>query len=315
MNEMNGTETFVLETIESFDAARLKIVVGIATSGRREILSHTIGLLARQTRLPDYLIVCPANSDDVDASVLARFPAPTAIVTGALGSSAQRNRILFEAIDADIVVFFDDDYFGCIDYLARIEQLFTDNPDVVAATGRPLEDGATGPGLSVEHALAAVSNAKEQPPGVAIEATYGAYGCNMAFRLHPVRNYAVLFDENLPLYGWQEDIDFSRSLAPHGRIVQYEALRGVHLGNKRGRTSGVRFGYSQVANPVYLVKKGTLSSAYARPMVIRNIFANLLRFFWPEAWVDRKGRLRGNILALIDIARGRVTPSRILTLR
>lgn len=305
----------MVETMESMEPTRLKIVVGIATSGRREILSLTIGLLARQTRLPDHLVVCPASADDVDASILADFPASTAIVTGALGSSAQRNQILSEATDADVVIFFDDDYFACDDYLARIEQLFADNVDIVAATGRPLEDGATGPGLTVEHAQAVVSRAQQLPPGRAIAATYGAYGCNMAFRLSPVRTYAVRFDENLPLYGWQEDIDFSRSLAAHGRIVQYEALRGVHLGNKRGRTSGVRFGYSQVANPIYLVRKGTLSSEYARPMVVRNILANLLRFFWPEAWVDRKGRLRGNILALIDIASGRVTPRRILTLR
>lgn len=307
--------TPMAETIASADATRPNIVVGIATSGRREILSLTIGLLARQTRLPDYLVICPASLDDVDASVLVDFPAPAAIVTGALGSSAQRNRILSEATDADVVVFFDDDYFTCNDYLARIEQLFSDHPDIVAATGRPLEDGATGPGLSVAHAQAVVDSAQQLPPGGAIEATYGAYGCNMAFRLGPVRAHAVLFDENLPLYGWQEDIDFSRSLAEYGRIVQYQALRGVHLGNKRGRTSGVRFGYSQVANPIYLVRKGTLSSDYARPMVVRNILANLLRFFWPEAWVDRKGRLKGNILALLDVARGRVTPRRILTLR
>ena len=34
-------------------------------------------------------------------------------------------------------------------------------------------------------------------------------------------------------------------------------LRGVHLGNKRGRVSGLRFGYSQIANPIYLLQKGT----------------------------------------------------------
>jgi GT2 family glycosyltransferase len=305
----------MMEAIESTNAIRPKIVAGIATSGRRDILSLTIGLLAAQTRLPDRLIICPASSEDVDETVLAGFPAPTAVVTGALGSSAQRNRILSETTNADIVVFFDDDYFACNDYLAQIEQLFTNNTDVVAATGRPLEDGATGPGLSVAHAREVIGNAQEHPPGRTTEPTYGAYGCNMAFRLRPIHAHALLFDENLPLYGWQEDIDFSRSLAPYGRIVQYEALRGVHLGNKRGRTSGVRFGYSQVANPVYLVKKGTLSPGYARPMVVRNILANSLRFFWPEAWVDRKGRLKGNLLALIDIARGRITPRRILTLR
>jgi hypothetical protein len=46
----------------------------------------------------------------------------------------------------------------------------------------------------------------------------------------------------------------------------------------------------------------------------RNIAANIARSFFPEPWVDRKGRLKGNLLALIDIARGRDSPGRILQL-
>ncbi|AZO77314.1 hypothetical protein B5U98_17255 [Bosea sp. Tri-39] len=36
------------------------------------------------------------------------------------------------------------------------------------------------------------------------------------------------------------------------------ALRGVHRAVKRGRTSGLRVGYSQIANTVYLARKGTM---------------------------------------------------------
>jgi hypothetical protein len=91
-------------------------------------------------------------------------------------------------------------------------------------------------------------------------------------------------------------------------------LRGVHLGAKGGRTSGVRFGYSQIANPVYLVRKGTVSGRFAWSLMGRNLVANLAKSLWPEPWIDRKGRLKGNILGLIDWALGRISPMRILQL-
>jgi hypothetical protein len=144
-----------------------------------------------------------------------------------------------------------------------------------------------------------------------IRPDYGAYGCNMVFRLAPVHTHNVIFDENLPLYAWQEDIDFSRQMANWGRVVRAEALTGVHLGVKRGRTSGVRFGYSQVANPIYLMRKGTVSLSYGGKTMVKNVLANVARAFRPEAHVDRVGRLKGNMLALFDLLRGRLHPQRI----
>jgi len=38
------------------------------------------------------------------------------------------------------------------------------------------------------------------------------------------------------------------------------------------------------------------------------------RSFHPEPWIDRKGRLKGNLLALVDMAIGRISPHRILQL-
>jgi GT2 family glycosyltransferase len=238
------------------------------------------------------------------------------VPTGAKGSSAQRNTILDVLADADVVVFFDDDFFPVCDYLEQVERLFSDHPDVVAATGRPIEDGVKGPGLSVEHGLRLVSEApRAVPTATTLTDTFGTYGCNMAFRLSVVREHAFRFDENLPLYGWQEDIDFSSRMAPYGRVVSSSALRGVHLGNKPGRTSGLRFGYSQVANPIYLVRKGTMPPSYASSLVFKNIVANLLRSVWPEPWIDRRGRLAGNALAVADTIMGRVSPRRILQLK
>jgi GT2 family glycosyltransferase len=291
---------------------KLRIAVGIATTGRREVLTRTIDLLAHQTRLPDHLVICPVAPEDMDLASLQRFPAPTLTVGGAKGLPAQRNMILSATRDADIIVFFDDDFFADRSYLASLEKIFAAAADIVAATGFLLADGAHGPGLSIDQGIAIIEALPQSPAGDQMIEIYGTYGCNMAFRLETIRTNEILFDENLPLYGWQEDIDFSLRVGRHGRIVKSQMLRGVHLGIKSGRTSGVRFGYSQIANPIYLIRKGTMSWKHAKMLMWRNLAANLIRSFHPEPWIDRKGRLKGNMLALVDMAFGRISPHRIL---
>jgi hypothetical protein len=296
-------------------AEKLDIVVGIATSGRREVLARNIATLADQTRLPDRLVICPAKDEDIDELSLKKFPKPSLVVRGPVGLPAQRNKILSAITNADIVVFFDDDFLADARYIENLERIFVGHSDVVAVTGALIADGARGPGLTVEEGLQLI-HSDTRPLSAAGELTeqYGTYGCNMAFRLKPVIDHGILFDENLPLYGWQEDIDFSLRVRPHGRIVNSAALRGVHLGIKLGRTSGVRFGYSQIANPIYLIRKGSMSWRHAGKLMWRNVAANVARSVFPEPWVDRKGRLKGNVLALIDIVTGRSSPGRILQL-
>jgi hypothetical protein len=109
--------------------------------------------------------------------------------------------------------------------------------------------------------------------------------------------------------------DFSAQVARQGRVIESDSLKGVHLGNKGARASGVRLGYSQIANPIYLIRKGTMSWSYALWLMARNMAANALRLFRPEPWVDRRGRLKGNALALFDMILGRSSPRRILDLR
>jgi GT2 family glycosyltransferase len=289
----------------------LNIVVGIATTGRRDVLARTISVLAEQTRLPDRLVICPVKDVDVDEGSTRAFPKPTLIVRGPVGLPAQRNEILSAITDADVVVFFDDDFFVDRHYIERLERIFVTNTDIVGVTGAPIADGAQGPGLSVEQGLELIRANSDSSSDEIIDG-YGAYGCNMAFRMKPILDHDLRFDEILPLYGWQEDIDFSVRIARYGRIVKATGLRGVHLGIKAGRTSGVRFGYSQMVNPIYLARKGSMSRRHAAKLMSRNIAANLARSLFPEPWVDRKGRLRGNILALLDVLRGIIAPGRIL---
>jgi GT2 family glycosyltransferase len=289
---------------------KLRFAVGIATIGRREMLSETLREIARQTRLPDLLILCPAKPSDIDSGLLQHLPYRTKIIAGGLGSPHQRNAILRETHGFDVIVFFDDDYFPAPNYLANAEDILCREPDVAVCTGTLIEDGINGPGLSPEHARRVIGCAPV-PMSDEVKPEYGAYGCNMVVRLDLVHEHEIAFDEALPQYGWQEDIDFSRQLAAWGRVVRAESLTGVHLGVKRGRTSGIKFGYSQVANPIYLMRKGTVSISFGGQTMVRNLLANVVRSLLPEPYIDRAGRLKGNFLALADLLRGQLHPGRI----
>ena len=57
-----------------------------------------------------------------------------------------------------------------------------------------------------------------------------------------------------------------------------------------------------------------MKNSRALTMMRRNLIANLAKAVKPEPWVDRKGRLWGNTLALFDLIRGRLVPNKILDL-
>ena len=288
-----------------------RIAVGIATSGRAEILGETLRELERQTVRPDRVVVARASPADT-AGLAQSFRIE--LLTAPPGLPSQRNAILAAVDDCDFLLLLDDDFLPAPPYIEEMRAAFATHRDIVVTTGRLLADGARGPGLSVQAARRILVQADIDQTSTPIVPTFNGYGCNMALRLDVVRAHGLRFDERLPLYAWYEDVDFCRRLAPHGRIVKVATCAGVHLGTKRGRTSGIRLGYSQVANPFYLCRKGSYPLTAALRSVARHLAMNGVRALWPEPWVDRRGRLRGNGLALRDLMRGRARPERILDL-
>lgn len=288
----------------------MKIVVAIATTGRPSIAAEALKHLGRQSRAPDATLIVGAEPSDIDAPPdWTRF-----VVAPVKGSGAQRNYALdLIGADFDIVVFIDDDYFPAPDFIEGVERLFSSHPDVVAASGHLIADGVFSPGLTFDEADALIADYRAPREGEYwIRDETGTYGCNMAYRLSAAPH--VRFDDGLPLYAWLEDTDFSAQYGRAGRVVRTNHFAGVHLGVKSGRTSGVRLGYSQIANPFYLVRKGTVTPLFALKLAAGNFFANLAKSLRPEPWVDRRGRLRGNLLAFADLLRGRADPRRVLEL-
>lgn len=294
-------------------AAPLSLAVVVASLGRPDVLAELIEDLRNQTQPPEHILLsvtCEADLPD-----RAKQDQDVTVLVGPKGSCVQRNTAIAHLPEAcDLVLFCDDDYVPSRHMAERLRAFFTANPDLVGASGRLLADGIHGAGISAQTAqeIIAAYDTAEAPPLIPHRDRYGLYGCNMAFRRSAIG--AIRFDERLPLYGWQEDIDFSAQIGRQGRIVSTHAFAGVHRGVKAGRSSGVRVGYSQVVNPVYLSRKGTMRPKYAVRIIASNVAANLWHMVRPEPWVDRAGRVHGNWLGLFDLLRGRVTPERILKL-
>ena len=288
----------------------MKLTVIIPTLGRREQVARLLSYLNGQTRLPDEVILSAPDATHIELPECCSFP--VSLVFGPKGLAAQRNTALAGALARfDIITFFDDDFVPSAEYLEQVEKAFVENNGWAVVMGMVVRDGATNAGLTWEAAEAALREAegkKHDAPSVVDHV--GAYGCNMSLRSSLVGD--LRFDERLVLYGWQEDIDFTSQMRSKGRVVCVTSISGVHLGIKTGRVSGERFGYSQVANAIYLIKKGSVPASFVLPLMFRNIAANLAKSLRPEPYVDRRGRLRGNMLAILHVAMGRIEPEYIL---
>lgn len=287
-----------------------RVCVGIATKGRPDQIAAMLDNLARQTLAPSAIIICCTGPQDVGA--VAGRDGVTVIYDEA-GSSRQRNGIL-RALPAgtDWIAFFDDDFYPDPRWLEQAEHAFRRDPGIVGITGHVVADGILGPGLALEEALARVAAHDPATTDYVIK-SFSPYGCNMAFRCSAIEGLA--FDERLVLYGWLEDRDFGATVARRGgHLIKLGTAFGAHLGVKRGRVSGLKFGYSQVMNPVYMHRKNTMSTVEVIRQIGRNVSANLVKSLFPEPYVDRRGRLLGNLIASLDLLRLRLTPERAASL-
>jgi GT2 family glycosyltransferase len=291
----------------------MKLALVIATHRRSDVLQKVLMNLMSHHRLPDEIVisaVVPADIPEIDHNTTNVHS-----VFGSAGLTCQRNRGMSRVIDTvDLVSFIDDDFMVGHDYFANVASIFAREPSIAGVTGEVIADGATSAGLTFEQGLELVHQYSKRagPPFVTRE-TKRAYGCNMTFRTSCIGSQR--FDERLPFYGWQEDVDFSGALRSRGRIVKTNLVWGVHLGTKRGKGSEVRLGYSQIINPAYIAGKGNMSAVYAFQLIARNVTANLVKSVQPESYVDRRGRLRGNLIGICHLMSGRLTPEYVLEMK
>jgi hypothetical protein len=283
----------------------------IASTGRPTELGRWADHVKRQTIPPTKLVYAVVKSTDLPEHV----PDNVTVIDSNPGLPIQRNAALEAVMEAcDIIAYFDDDFVPSSFCIEGIDAFFRLYPDVVAANGTLLADGINSAGISYEAAIELVARHDSLPRAhpVLLHELGGLYGCNMVYRINAIGQER--FDEELPLYAWQEDIDFAARVGRRGRVVKTNAFHGVHQGVKGARLPGVRLGYSQVVNPIYLMRKGTLPARDAAKLILKNVLMNHAKSLFPEKWIDRLGRCRGNWLAIVDVLLGRDHPKNILGL-
>lgn len=295
--------------------AKSTTAVVIATRGRPDIVAATVARLLKQSLVPDHIYVIGSQPSDI--AMLKPIKGKVTTLVGRVGSAHQRNDgLALTAEHYDYIVFFDDDFIPSHYWIERMAQVFDTRVDVIGLSGIILDDGTKTAGISVADADAMVQRQdREVAATQKVSNSFahgGNVGCNMAYRNSAIGS--IRFDENLPRYAWLEDSDFRGQVERKGHFAKALDLWGVHLGHKQGRSSGVTLGYAQIANSVYLARKGTVPKSYIAKVTIRNLAANTLKSIAPEPYVDRRGRLKGNLVALADLVRGRMNPNRILDL-
>jgi len=289
-----------------------QVAVIVASVRRPEHLGNLLERLAGQSVLPRQVVLSLVHA--ADAPKRAEYPFAVSVILGSSGLTLQRNRGLDGLLpDIDVALFYDDDFVPSRFAIAGVASFFA-APEVAGATGLVIQDGILGPGIAPAEALQIVNTSDEQgnpnDTGV-VEYRRSLYGCNMAYRLSAIGG--LRFDEGLPLYGWLEDMDFGGQIEQP--LAYTKAFFGVHCGEKHGReTTGRRLGYSQICNPVYMWRKGTVGGAVAFKLILRNLIANHVKFLWPEPWIDRRGRATGNWIAIADLLRDKARPARMLEL-
>jgi GT2 family glycosyltransferase len=309
-----GPETLVIDSRGKPAPAKDTAII-ISTRGRADIVNALVAQIAEQSKPPQHIFVIATKAEDI--SGLKPNHSNLTVRIGRTGLTLQRNDgLALVGNRFSYIVFFDDDFVPSRFWFERMSDIFESRPDIAGLTGTVLADGTTTAGIRLDEARAMVGLRDSNATNSGIlheEFAYGSnMGCNMAFRYSALCN--IKFDERLPLYAWLEDHDFRGQIERYGPVVRADDLWGVHLGHKQGRVPGVTLGYSQVANVVYLAKKGTVPKPYLAKLVGKNLLINAVRSFWPEPFVDRRGRLLGNVIALADLVRGQIAPERILEL-
>ncbi|MEN0104802.1 MAG: hypothetical protein AAGC84_00075 [Pseudomonas sp.] len=281
--------------------------------------------LQRQTQAAAHIVIVGSEPKDVEGLDVHPLLADNqgTILLSQAGLTIQRN-VGLEALRQHtsgvenkdwFVIFYDDDFRPAPNWTECAGIGFAEDGRIAGLTGNVLADGvSTEFGINETDAAAYINGSKpaenhwSSSPQTKI--LTGLYGCNMAYRGTVAAE--LRFDESLPMYGWQEDYDYSSRARQFGEMVRYPACRGVHLGSSGGRTSGVRFGYSQISNPIFLVRKGSMTWSKALKLISKNFIANLAKTILRVPIKDFPGRLKGNYLACVHLLSGKLHPQNIL---
>ncbi|MCX6355773.1 MAG: glycosyltransferase [Candidatus Aureabacteria bacterium] len=223
--------------------------------------------IGRQTVKPLDVIVVDGASEDGSREVAARFPVK--VVASAMPLSAGEARNVGKArAQGDIIAFTDADAIPYDDWLEKIQQVFTRNPDA-AGVGGAILDGSNGISGRLEY----LSNFSEFIPSARPGPVSTIPTLNVAYRREAIRGI-----DFIPTTAG-EDTTFNAEIAARGGTLIFDpAIIVTHAPARRGLVSFFRNQYRCGLAFVYARTRFTLRGS----VLLRH---PVLLFFMPRLLV------------------------------
>lgn len=275
--------------------------VAIVSSGRPEILRQTVASILAQSVAPAEIVLSTINQADWPAA--AGDDPRIRHIWGKKGIPVQLNAAVDAFAGSDEFVFiFDDDVVLAPDYCERALAWFREEPALLAFDGHVLRDG----NVTHAEAVAVLEAERQNRPHRRIDRSQ-IYGCNICTRRSTLK--LERFDEALEGYAWLFEFDWVRRVRRHGPTGRVFDCHIVHLMAQSGRMPGFKLGYMQIFHPVYLSRKGLIPfGELHRKFIWKHILINGVKSLTGDAKVDRLGRFKGNMRAILNICKGQKTP-------
>ncbi len=255
-----------------------KITVIICTRNRFDDFRNTALSILLQKRLPDELVVVDSSDIQEIEGYLksAKLPMSVKYIHSKPGLTLQRN-VGIRNSAGDILFFFDDDCELDVNYLAKVEDVFSrDVRGEIGAVGGRLENLYGNQTLTLKFRVELIvfglirsifgledhGSGRFRLSGMATfphDSMNARYidclsGGLMAFRKEVFQK--VEFDENMPGYGLMEDWAISKSTLDAGYKIYYEPSASlVHKESPQNRLNHFRWAEMTVINYNYLFQK------------------------------------------------------------
>jgi GT2 family glycosyltransferase len=305
--------------------------VVICTYRRPDSVHRFVDSLLLQGEPADELLIVDASPDDETERMLRDYPELHRLarctryirVDGpAAGLTRQRN-IALRWVTRDLVAFFDDDVILRAGCLAELQRVYRECGGQVVGVGAYIENDHAAPSalwrvrasLGIVPSLRAGSYTRS---GISIpwrflaptnEVVDGDWlpGCSMAWRTELARELG--FNESFHGYANGEDLEFSRGMARHGRIVVAGSARLLHMNDAGGRPDMYQMGYIGMRNQLYihrtwLPRRSRLDVAYWTYASVMDTLVRFVSLAKPRNYRVRWSFVRGRIRFLQDLMTG-----------
>lgn len=224
--------------------------------------------------------ICPERVIIVDASPVSGFHYNGKlnvlyVHTDRTGSSVQRNiGIHLLNAETEIVTFLDDDFYVDESYFENLYKAFKEDGTLIGAEGALRQDGKR----------------IYEPQKENIVLT-SLYGCNMSYRVSKLQG--IRFDENLKLYAFKEDWDFSYRMSKKGVMKRLHLCTGVHEQSQNKPVNDRKMGYMVIANDCYLKRKNKIFSYKDICYYVAYLAKHLIKGLWSK---NSSERFRGGYM-------------------